>query len=280
MRVEVNGVRLFFDVEGAKLVPDGPVMRERPTLVLLHGGPGVDHAMGRHMLSPLSDVAQLVFFDMRGHGRSDRSDAEHWNLTQWADDVVGLCDALEIKAPIVMGGSFGGYVALTYATRHPERPSKLIVGSTRATAPDFSRSLRVFERLGGEEARDVARRYFDDASESNFREFVRVCFPLYGRTPQDPDGTRRVIRTPEVLEHFRRGELLQLNLLPLLSTVRCPTLLFGGEDDPMTPIEDQQDIANALPQHLVQFHRIPNAGHGPYRDDPRVLDIIREFIAS
>lgn len=39
MHVSVNGVRLFFDVEGAKLVPDGPAMRERPTLLLLHGGP-------------------------------------------------------------------------------------------------------------------------------------------------------------------------------------------------------------------------------------------------
>jgi len=41
MHVRVNGVRLFFDVEGAKLVPDGPVMREKPTLLLLHGGPGL-----------------------------------------------------------------------------------------------------------------------------------------------------------------------------------------------------------------------------------------------
>ena len=39
MRVEVNGVRLFFDAEGAKLVPDGPVMREKPTLILRHGTP-------------------------------------------------------------------------------------------------------------------------------------------------------------------------------------------------------------------------------------------------
>lgn len=278
MRIEVNGARLFFDVEGAKLVADGPVMRERPTLVLLHGGPGSDHAMGRHALSPLADVAQLVFFDMRGHGRSDRSDANHWNLTQWADDVVGLCDALEIEHPVVLGQSFGGYVALTYATRHPEHPSKLIVGSTRAAAPDFTRSLAVFERLGGVEARAIAARYFDDPSESNFREFVRVCYPLYNRTPQDPDGTRRIIRTPEVLEHFRRGEIRNFDLLKDLAFVRCPTLVYGGEDDPMTPIQDQEDIVAALPPAVVQFHRVPNAGHGPYRDDPSVLDVIRQFI--
>ena len=45
MRVLVNGVQLFFDVEGASHVPDGPSMREKPTLLLLHGGPGFDHSI-------------------------------------------------------------------------------------------------------------------------------------------------------------------------------------------------------------------------------------------
>jgi hypothetical protein len=45
MRVLVNGERLFFDVEGASLVPDGSTMREKPTLVLLHGGPGMDRSL-------------------------------------------------------------------------------------------------------------------------------------------------------------------------------------------------------------------------------------------
>ena len=45
MHIMVNGARLYFDVEGAGLVPDGPRMREKPTLLLLHGGPGFDHSM-------------------------------------------------------------------------------------------------------------------------------------------------------------------------------------------------------------------------------------------
>jgi pimeloyl-ACP methyl ester carboxylesterase len=45
MFVQVNGARLYFDVEGTGLVPDGPAMRQEPTLVLLHGGPGFDHAL-------------------------------------------------------------------------------------------------------------------------------------------------------------------------------------------------------------------------------------------
>ena len=61
MHVSVNGVRLFFDVEGTKFVPDGPAMRERPTLLLLHGGPGADHSIYRPAYSALSDIAEIVY---------------------------------------------------------------------------------------------------------------------------------------------------------------------------------------------------------------------------
>jgi proline iminopeptidase len=61
MQVEVNGKRLWFDVEGAALVPDGAEMRERPTVVLLHGGPGsFDHSYFKPEFSRLAEVAQGV----------------------------------------------------------------------------------------------------------------------------------------------------------------------------------------------------------------------------
>ncbi len=109
MRVRVNDTTLFFDVEGPKLVPDGPSMREKPTVLLLRGGPGFDHSNFKPDYSQLSDVAQLVYLDHRGNGRSDRGDASTWNLDTWADDVKGFCDALEIEAPIMLGWSFGGW---------------------------------------------------------------------------------------------------------------------------------------------------------------------------
>ena len=59
MHVTVNGVRLFFDVAGEKLVADGPAMRERPTVLLLHGGPGFDHTMFKPFFAALAEVAQV-----------------------------------------------------------------------------------------------------------------------------------------------------------------------------------------------------------------------------
>lgn len=74
MRVDIgDGVRLFVDVDGFGLVPDedGMRMRDRPTIIAMHGGPGFDHAGLKLGLTRLRDVAQLIVYDHRGHGRSD-----------------------------------------------------------------------------------------------------------------------------------------------------------------------------------------------------------------
>src|SRR5919108_3031657 len=137
MRVLVNGVRLFFDVEGASLVPDGPTMREKPTLLLLHGGPGFDHSIYKPLFAQLADIAQVVFLDHRGNGRSEHGPRERWTLAQWGDDVHAFCETLGIVDPIVLGASFGGMVALAYATRHPDHPSRLILISTEAAGGSY-----------------------------------------------------------------------------------------------------------------------------------------------
>src|SRR5712691_8758932 len=105
------------------LVPEGSAMRERATLLCLHGGPGFDHSMLKASLAPLADVAQLVFLDHRGQGRSDPSTPDRWNLDTWIDDLRGFCEALEIEHPVILGQSFGGVVALGAAIRDPELPA-------------------------------------------------------------------------------------------------------------------------------------------------------------
>src|SRR6059036_1567350 len=127
MRIAIGDVRLFFEVEGEKFTVDGPVMREKPTLLLLHGGPGFDHSLYKPGYSELADVAQVIYLDHRGNGRSDAGPKESWTLAQWGDDVRAFCDALGIVKPIVLGVSFGGMVAMAYAARHPSHPAKLVL---------------------------------------------------------------------------------------------------------------------------------------------------------
>jgi len=286
MRVLVNGVRLFFDVEGSSLVPDGPAMRGKPTIVLLHGGPGFDHSIYKPVLSSLADIAQVVFLDQRGNGRSDPGPQESWTLAQWGDDVHAFCEALGIEHPIVLGMSFGGMVALAYATRHPGHPAKLILGNTEAAGGSYrERRVALFERFGGPEIGALARRRFLEGhtDAATLEAWVRMAFPLYSRTPRDPDAIRRTVRHPEVTHWFTQpgGEGHTFDFFPVLARVQCPTLVLGGEEDPMTPIECQVDLAAALPAHLARFERFQGCGHTVLVDAPaRALAAIRDFILT
>jgi len=286
MRVTVNGVRLFFDVEGASLVPDGPSMRERPTLLLLHGGPGFDHSIYKPAYASLADCAQVVYLDHRGNGRSDAGPREAWTLAQWGDDVRAFCDVLGIERPIVLGASFGGKVAMAYATRHPSHPAKLILISTEAAGGTHKeRRVALFEKLGGPEVGAMARRrLFEGHGDLAFLEaWRRIALPLYTRTARDPDVMRRALTNSQVLQAFAGpgGEDHSFNLLCDLARVCCPTLVMGGEEDPMTPIECQADIVAALPAHLVQFVRFAGCGHAVVPDAPdAALAKIRQFITA
>ena len=288
MHVSVNGVRLFFDVEGAKFVPDGPVMREKPVLLMLHGGPGFDHSIYRPAYSALADIAQVIYLDHRGNGRSEDGPREGWNLAQWGEDVHAFCTALGIANPIVLGASFGGMVALAYATRHPTHPSRLILISTEAAGSSYlERRVELFELFGGPEVGAVARRRFleqqGNPDQASVAAWVRLAMPHYTRVPRDPDMAQRAVNRPEVLQWFTRpgGESRNFNFFPDLPRIQCPTLVLGGEDDPMLPIECQADIAAALPPHLVRFERFAGCGHSCIQDAPeQTLTAIREFISS
>ncbi len=286
MRIEVNGVRLFFEVEGTKFSPDGPTMRERPTLILLHGGPGFDHSSFRPAFSRYVDIAQVIYIDHRGNGRSDREPRDTWKLAQWGDDIFAFCKALEIDKPIVLGQSFGGMVAMAYATRHPEHPGKLILSSTSAAMHRYvERSVAIFTAKGGPEIGAMARHVLTQGytSPELATQWLARAMPFYNTTPvADPDARSRAVMSFAVLMDFfgPAGECFTFDLLTDLAKVRCPTLVLGGEEDPMTPIEAQADIAAAIAPQWARFVRVANTGHGPFRDDPAVYDVIREFILA
>ncbi len=280
MRVNIGDVRLFFDVEGAKLRPDGATMREVPTVVLLHGGPGFDHSNFKPDFSRLTEIAQVVYLDHRGNGRSDRGDRSKWNLPQWGDDVRSFCETLEIERPIVMGVSFGGMVAMSYATRHPEHPAKLVLSSTAARSRQ-DRSLDMFERLGGAEAREAARRFFDNPGPETMADYQKKCLPLYNRTPSGPESILRSVMNLELMADFFKHESHTFNFMHELGRIKCPTLIAAGELDPILPVADSKDIAAAMAPGLARLEVFENAGHGAHRDQPdRFFKVLSEFILA
>jgi len=280
MFIEINGARLFFDSVGAKLEPVGDKMAERPTLLVLHGGPGFDHSLMRPYFDRFADTHQVVYLDHRGNGRSG-GEPETWNLDQWGDDIHGFCAALGIDKPVVYGLSFGGMVAMSYATRHPDGPSKLILSSTAARM-ELAATYDVFERLGGLNARGVAERFWTDPSPQTDADYMKVCMPLYNPgAALAPAAVARAIRRTEVMTHFFDGEMRTMDRLGGLSKVRCQTLVLGGGLDPITPPVCARAIHEALPKGLGELVLFEGSGHGIHRDQPEEAEaVLRRFLAG
>ncbi|MBB3197315.1 alpha/beta fold hydrolase [Roseateles terrae] len=282
MKIDIGGgVRLYVDVDGAGLVPDGPQMREKPTLICMHGGPGFDHSAFKPAFGQLTDLAQVIYYDHRGHGRSDPRPSSEWNLDVWADDVVRLCDALGIVKPIVLGQSFGGFVGQRYLARHPGHASKVILSST-SHHMGLDRKLAAFERRGGPEARALAEAFWARPSHATFEAYWAGVRHLYNTRPAaDPEAGSRTLANIEILLHFVAGEKQDLGLLQGLARAECPVLVMVGEDDPVCPLEDALEIYEALPAQHRQLARFPGVGHGAWRDDPvAAFKVLREFIAE
>jgi proline iminopeptidase len=278
MRIEINGAAIFFDVVGASLAIDGERMAERPAMLVLHGGPGFDHALMRPYFDRFADTHQVIYLDHRGNGRSG-GERETWTLDQWGDDIQGFCAALGIEKPVVYGLSFGGMVAMSYATRHPEAPSKLVLSSTAARM-DLPATYAVMERLGGADARRIAEAFWTAPSADGAAEYMSVCMPLYNPSGAlGADARKRAIQRTEVLFHFIEGEQRAMNLLPALAAVQCPTLVLAGGLDPITPPSCAEAIHAALPAGLAELVLFEAAGHGVHRDEPdRAEAVLRRFL--
>lgn len=281
MRVGVGDVRLFFEVFGQEWVFTGNEMTQRPVLVGLHGGPGVDGTGLRYGLAPLADVAQVIVPDQRGHGRSDGGTPENWNLPTWAADVRGLCDALGVDRPVVLGLSFGGFVAQQYAFSYPEAIAGLILASTAPRYPAPEEVIARVHEVAGDEAAEAMRRDIESPTDETAAEVRRA---LYGRRPA-PDPVfasleAHFIRTPEMIPHWVLEAQRTMDLRPGLRAVRCPTLVLTGERDPLNPPTLGAEIVEAIPNGRAHLEVIPGTAHRIFTDNPDYAHrCIREFVA-
>ena len=279
MHVVVNGARLWFDVEGAALVPDGPAMKERPTVVLLHGGPGsFDHSYLKPDFTRLSRDAQVVYLDLRGHGRSEWGDPAAWTFEACADDVPAFCDALGIANPIVYGHSLGGMVAMVYAARHRNHPAALVLDSTTARF-DVERMVETFRRLGGDELADtIARVYGGDSAQVTPEQWAR-CWALFGHWVPGPEEKARIV-VNVALNPPGLKLLTRFKVLDQLGRIHCPTLVCVGALDPATPVAAAREIVDALPGG-ARLEVIEDAGHFAWRDNPeRYWTVLSEFVTT
>lgn len=284
MHVTLNDTTLYFDVDGSGLVPDGPHMRERPVVLALHGGPGLDHAGFKPYLSALADTAQVMYLDLRGQGRSGRSPLDTCTMEQMADDVAAFCRLLGISQPAVLGHSFGGFVALHLALQHPDVVGQLILVDTAASSDDMGDAMTVIEQRHGAAARAAAEKVFSgEISEATMGEFFQRVMPTYvwdqAKLPTLYETMGRMIVNPELMASYFADPTSSFDLRSRLGEIRAPALVVVGEYDWLLPPVASRGMAQGIPE--AELVIVPEAGHLPFIEQPEsFLAAMRRFLST
>src|SRR6266851_506389 len=252
----------------SELVGDGP-----PCLIT-HGGPGLHHGVYRS-LDPLAASHALVYWDHRGHGRSDPLPAEPVPMSLFADDAVALADRLGIDTFAVFGHSFGGWVAQELVLRHPRRVSALILA---ATTPGQLGSTESAEDDQGEPppAEVMELLATQPASDAELIELYTRLAPHFLRgndTTQliaalDPD----LVSADSMVRVFEA--LGQWSAVDRLGDIACPTLVLAGRHDVFCSPQQLARIAHRIAHadHIV----FENSGHFMWLEEPdRFFPLVR-----
>ncbi|MSP87518.1 MAG: alpha/beta fold hydrolase [Alphaproteobacteria bacterium] len=284
MRAKIRDTEIYFDIEGAGLVPDGPVMRERPVAFVIHGGPGGDHSGFKPSLSPLANRMQLVYFDHRGQGRSAPGDPAKYTLDENVEDMEALRRHLGLGPIVSIGTSYGGMVGMAHAARYPEAVSHLILIVTAAHSGFVARAQAIVAARGSAEQKRVCENLwagaFKDAAE--IKHYYAVMGPLYSVRHDEAavaPGRARAIHSLEPLNRaFRPGGVLRtFDLRPELSRIAAPTLILGGRHDWICPPEFQEEIHRLIPGSDLRIFE--NSSHSIRGDEPEaMLDAIAGFV--
>jgi proline iminopeptidase len=251
-------------------------MRERPTVVLLHGGPGsFDHSYFKPDFGRLAEAAQVVYLDLPGHGRSEWGDPADWSFELAADSVREFCEAVGIVRPVVLGHSLGAMIALVYAARHPGHPSALVIQSGLARF-DLDEVVESFRRIGGDGIAEIVRRVYGGDSAVTPEEWA-PCWKLFGPWVPVEERARTVMNAELNAPGLRLMQ--RFDVVDRLDAIDCRTLVCAGELDPMSTPATAREIAGAIPG--ARFEVLEGAGHFPWMDVPDTYwPLITDFVAS
>jgi proline iminopeptidase len=257
--MHVNGVALYERRAGSG-----------PEVVVLHGGPGAHHDYLLPGFDRLATGRTLIYYDQRGGGRSpvDRTVPVGWR--EQVGDLEALRQAWGLEKLSIAGYSWGGLLALLYATQHPDRVEKLALVSA---APAWREARAEFEaRFNQRNLSPELQQQRKELRESGLRE-------------QDPERYRQRLFELSVAAYFydpaRASDLTPFRLTgrtqeevwsslgdydlrPALARLQVPAILLHGDSDPI-PLHASETAAQLLQAPL---HVLPHCGHVPYVEAP------------
>lgn len=273
--VEINGNRLAVEVLG----PDGA-----PVVIAHHGAPGLgSRAEPRASFGRLADTYRVLVFDARGSGQSEGNGT--FSHEQWAADIDGLRQWIGVDQVIMAGGSYGGFMAMEYATRYPDRVRAMVL---RDTSPDNSNEEKALANALANTRVEIDREKLDRIfagtvrDDDDLRDCWREILPLYDYV-YDPDAVeKKVAATPyryEAHNYAFSVNIPNYDLKPVLPKVTAPTLVTVGRTDWITPVSCSEQIASLIPgSRLVVFEK---SGHSPQIEEAEAwTKVVREFLAE
>lgn len=283
MRIRLDdGTRLYFDTHGEKRAIHEAYEIIKPTIIFLHGGPGLaDHTLYVPFWSKFKDCAQVVFLDLRGHGRSDGHDDEiNFNLKSWARDVKEFADKLDIEKPVVMGFSFGGWVALQYAIDFPDHHGGLILCNSEHTNDYQLRAEKYHQKAlrlqkTEAEATEIKQGVLSlgdgsTPSTESAEKYLQVCGPLFSEMPTDPVMEQiwaLCKQNPKAWEVFDLNEQYKFNHLESLPLIRGHILSVSGSLDPEHPAELAAVMCKSMTNAQSVTHEIIEGAGDPVDND-------------
>jgi pimeloyl-ACP methyl ester carboxylesterase len=267
--IDVNGVRLWHRVTG-----DGE------PVVQIHGA-GFGHFNFDPATPELSRHFRVIDFDMRGYGQSERP-LQHYDMEVWADDVVGLLDALDVERAHVHGTSMGGMIAIVVAGKYPERTQSVVINCAAA-------KLGLSGRLIFKNWIDIARLDPDGPGSRLLAELITwqaLSRRFLAESGEEAlaDSIQTILRDSNTTEVFTAAcqAMCDMDLVPWLGRVRSPALVLGGDEDVMTPWDQgpggagQQAIADGIPG--AEKHVIAGANHSTIFDSTEEHNrVVTEF---
>jgi proline iminopeptidase len=259
-------------------------------LVVLHGGPGLDHHEFGDYLDPLCDDGiRLILVDQRAQGRSEATPEITWTLERMAQDVIMLALALRLGRYAVLGHSYGAFVALQNAVDYPGQAVASIVSggvpSVRylegvGVALDTFQPIELREQVAASWDRESSAATSDDVAQ-----LLHDQMPFHFRDPFDPrieEYERRsagAVYSADVLRHFSSADYGGIELEDRLADVIQPVLVLGGRHDRVCPPEASERMAELLPR--AELRVFEESAHMTFVEEPEAyLDAVRAFLAG